>query len=247
MARPTMAASASGVLKPRARAELASAGRAVTLNTPPLPFTSLRFASRLQSATSSPNTRMSRIAPHLFAQRGVDQVHHGHRLAVKLRLGSRTASRSGRPSPNRDAAAPIRRAGGSSCSASLRGLVHFLVDLVRDALQHAARSSTPSSIRNCGKRQHRVARRFRFALGRASCRGVHRRRASANRAGCTCACTSAGPCPSRHYCRRFLHGSVATPGNRCRPPPAGTGRESPRPASRCCRPAVWHSTGTEMA
>ena len=50
-----------------------SADRRSALKTPPLPFTSRRLASRLQSATSSPNT-MTRVAPHLLAQGGVDQV-----------------------------------------------------------------------------------------------------------------------------------------------------------------------------
>ena len=50
-----MAASAIGVLKQRSEPNLIC-NPAVALKTPPLPFTSARFASRLQSATSSPNT-----------------------------------------------------------------------------------------------------------------------------------------------------------------------------------------------
>jgi hypothetical protein len=34
---------------------------AVALNTPPLPLTSRRFSARLQSATSSPKTRMQEL------------------------------------------------------------------------------------------------------------------------------------------------------------------------------------------
>ena len=48
-------ASASGELKTRAEPNL-RCRFAVTLNTPPLPFSSSRYSSREQSATSSPNT-----------------------------------------------------------------------------------------------------------------------------------------------------------------------------------------------
>ena len=52
-----MLASAKGELNTRSLPNL-RCSPAVALKTPPLPFTSLRFSSRLQSATSSPKTRM---------------------------------------------------------------------------------------------------------------------------------------------------------------------------------------------
>ena len=50
-----MHASAIGVLKTRLEPNSVWS-RCVALNTPPFPFTCPRFSSRLQSATSSPNT-----------------------------------------------------------------------------------------------------------------------------------------------------------------------------------------------
>ena len=57
MARPTMFASASGELKTRTLPNSFCSPQ-VTLNTPPLPFTSPKLVSREASATSSPKTRM---------------------------------------------------------------------------------------------------------------------------------------------------------------------------------------------
>ena len=59
VARPTMLASAIGELKTRSEPN-SICSPAVSLKTPPLPFTSfcLRYSSRLQSATSSPKITM---------------------------------------------------------------------------------------------------------------------------------------------------------------------------------------------
>ena len=72
----------------------------------------------------------------------------------------------------------------------------------------ACRSRMPCSISHSGKRDHRIARALRLPARPWSCTASRRRKASANTAGCTCACTSAGPRPARQYAAASLQHSV---------------------------------------
>ena len=95
------------------------------------------------------------------------------------------------------------------------------------------RSSTPCRSATAGSGGQGRARPPP-GVRRGSCTGVRRRRASANRG----APRGRAPAPGRGLrgtTRRPLAWRGRRPGNRCRPLPGGAGRESPPPASRCCR------------
>ena len=84
LARPTIDASAIGVLKHR---ELPNSAcrPAVSLKTPPLPLTSLQmtFPAAIGNVFAKHDNAV--VPPHLFAQRQVDQVRHDARFALGLR------------------------------------------------------------------------------------------------------------------------------------------------------------------
>jgi hypothetical protein len=86
MARPTIEASAKGVLKTLVDPYF-RCNPAVALKTPPFPFTSFRFSSRLASATSSPKNRDPFVARHFVVQCRRHHLHHRFLRAVQLGLG----------------------------------------------------------------------------------------------------------------------------------------------------------------
>ena len=248
MARPTMAASASGVLKARSRAELASAGRAVTLKTPPLPFTSARFCSRLQSATSSPKTTMSRIAAHLLAQGGVDADRPwSWARRWKCGLGVRTRRRWGRRIGIEVPQGGVAGRAGRRAEPARVASLHLVVDFVGDAAGACWRSSdafVDQKLAGSGRAGSRSASACALGGGLVEALVVgERMRVGADARG-------RGPAPGR--CRRgSSDGGLAwrgrRRGNRCRPLPGGRGRGSRRRSAEMLPPAVCASTGTEMA
>ena len=148
MARPTMAASASGLLK-RAALPNSNCSPAVTLKTPPLPFTSARFCFAAAIRHVLAEHHYARIAAHLLMQRGIHPIHHG--FGSPLNCGSASKVRRvgidlvgiqivQRRIPRRGIR--VQHVIGGSCTS----------DRLRvDALQRMW-SSTPSSSRNWGKR-----------------------------------------------------------------------------------------------
>ena len=165
---------------------------------------------------------------------------------AEMRLGCETASDVGIDwSRNTDAPAPIPPP--AARPAARWSVASWTSSSTSCVMRCSAwRSRMPSSTRNFGKRitGSRAASASRSALvlyrrssseseceyGRMHVR-VHQRRAlalAAIRSGC-------------------VHRACRTPGNRCRPPLAGTGPGSPRPGVDMLPPAVCASTGTEMA
>ena len=218
----------------------ATAGRAVTLNTPPLPFTSARFAR----GCSRPRPRRRREHRDCGAfplESGVDQIDHGHRLAAEIAArwqrrgrGIDAVASQVRPGPCRRRGLVQQRLCVASCTSSSISCVMSC---------SAPRSSMPSSARKFGKRS-RVAQTS-AAARRMSCTGARRRRASANRA----ASRAHAPAPvlffrgNRHRAPSWRDGRQQIGTVHFLPEQAGKAREQLRNAAA----RRLASTGTEMA
>ena len=176
-----MAASAMGRVEHARRPEFRSANPAVALKTPPLPFTSARLASRLAIRHVLAEHHDGWVAPHLLVQRGVDQIHHGLRLAVVDRRRGRNSSERGIHAfriqvPQRDAG---RAADRPSPRDGWRPAIRLSTSwMIRCS---ACRSRTPSSTSNSRKTSHGIALGFLLRAPPRSYIAARRRKASANR------------------------------------------------------------------
>ena len=246
MARPTMLASARGELKTRSEPNL-RCRLWVTLKTPPLPLTSAEARPRgEQSATSSPEDDDARVARHLVVEAGVQEVDH--RLRVALRDAARVAkaaevgSTLGRVDVARGALGVGRRRG----EGGVGGGRHLAVDLVaQGAGSSSARGDALLPGASGGRsRGGRAARppRARRERGRAP----RRRRASGSRGGSPARGRGPGPAAARHQAAasrrtdRLARGSQPSTSRTSR-----LGKE--RTSFEMLPPAVWTSTGTEIA
>ena len=242
-ARPTMLASASGELNTRAPPN-ARCRPCVTLNTPPLPETSARRSSRLQSATSCAEDDDARVVRHLVLQRAVDGRHH--RVGLAVRLGRRLEARRRRVHVRREHPVGGRRSrrllGGQRAIGRLGDLA---IDLRRDLLEVALGGETFGE-QELAHPPHRIALRLRRRAPPPSCTTARRPRASAS--------TDARPSRARARDRAARAPTARPPasrgswrGSRSRRRAGPSGAGSDRPASRCAPPGVCASTGTEIA
>ena len=190
-ARPMMLASASGELKTRSLPNC-RCRPCVTLNTPPLPCTSSRLASRLQSATSSPKTTMrglraiSSLSVRLMAATIVSGLPSGSGVGGERRRG-RVDVRREHPQRGRVARRLRRR------ERPLGGLVDLALDLGVHRVEVLRRWRCPAPSANCASLRDRVAPRLPPRAPPASCRAARRPTASASTAGRPSRAPAPGP------------------------------------------------------
>ena len=197
-----MFASASGELYTRAPPNSFCSPH-VTLKTPPLPLTLPQVLSRDTSATSSPKTRICRIAPHLVLHARVEQVDHRRLVARELRIvfGVELLARGidvGRIDVRVNR---FRRRAAAAASASSVAAEHLGVDFLAGSARSRLRSRGPRRPATSGTCVERIARRVGFALFRRAIHALRRRTANAStdesraraRARALCACARSRP------------------------------------------------------
>ena len=162
MARPTIAASASGMLKAR-RAPNSDCNPCGDLEDAALAFHlgQVLLAAAIGHVLAEGYDQ--RVAAHLLMQRGVDQVDHGLGLAVEL--GGRTELvRGGIDLIGVQVAQGGIARGRIGVQSLLGGVVHFAVDLQRDAAQRVLVEHAFVQ-QKLGKALQRIARLLGLALG----------------------------------------------------------------------------------
>ncbi len=157
-----MAASASGVLKTRSGSEFGlQAGGGFENAALALHLAQVFGAAAIGHVLAEDQD--VRIAPHLLAQGGVDEVDHRHGRAMELRLGLERVG-GGIDGFGIEVQQRGPRRGRLVAQGLLRGVVNFLVDFVGDALQHVPIEDALVD-QKFGKCEDWVAGRFGFALG----------------------------------------------------------------------------------
>ncbi len=244
MARPTMLASASGELKTRAPPNLRCSPQ-VTLNTPPLPFTSSSVSSRLASATSSPNTTIR-------GSRSISSRMHELRRSTMVvsspsNAGESSVSNSldvGSTSSEYSHFMAVSGA-GCACSSARSAASLSSSSTSRSSASSSSAVAIPSSSRYCRK----VTSGSRSASASRSAAVLYIRSSSDMEweyGRITWACSSAGPFRCRAW--RITVSAAFRLASTSVPSTSSMSRSgNPLTSRLTLPPAVPTSTGTEMA